>query len=318
MAQRKNSTSTRGTSATGPQAHEELCLMGPRHLSAHLKFIEESDRIAGLPSPAELADFWRAAAAVYRQLELSEPEAADDPDIRALPSSVATHVNKLMAQATFRSSFDTVPVAFGMVELDKLIASQYSLTQSVVRAVAADLAAPPKPKHLAEICLPIVPPNDDFRMACRDDNEFVFVSSAHDMRFLAASLVDPAEINGLRVQGHVKAVLALSLGFSTNVLNVVRLGRRVVLNNGHHRAYALRALGVTHVPCVIQVCTSHAELREAANSEICDNSDLYFDSPRPPLLRDFDRSDLACAIPSARMQRQVRVRFKFESRQLAV
>ena len=138
------------------------------------------------------------------------------------------------------------------------------------------------------------------------------------MRFLGATLVDPAAIKGLSVQGHARAVIALSVGFSSNVLNVIRLGNRVVLNNGHHRAYALRAMGLTHVPCVIQVCASHEELREAASSEICDNSDLYYEAPRPPLLRDFDRPDLTRAFTTARLQRQVSVQFKSESRQLAI
>ena len=292
--------------------------MGPRQLSTHLKFIEESALAGALPGPAELADFWRAAAAVYRQLELSEPGAADDPAIRPLPRAIEAHVTRLMEQPAFRNTFNTVPVAFGMVELDKMIVSQYSITRSVVERLRARHASRPTPKQLAEICLPIAPADDDCRLVYRDEGEFVFVSAAHDMRFLAATLVDPADIKGLTVQGHAKAVIALSLGFSTNVLNVVRFGNRVVLNNGHHRAHALRAMGLTHVPCVIQVCASHDELRQAASSEICDNSDLYYESPRPPLLRDFDRPDLACALTSARLQRQVRVRFKFESRQLAI
>ena len=90
-----------------------------------------------------------------------------------------------------------------------------------------------------------------------------------------------------------------------------------MLNDGHHRAYALRAMGLTHVPCVIQVCSSYEEVRLAATPEIHDNSDLYFESPRPPLLRDFDRPDLACRLTTERLRRQVNLRFKVESRQLA-
>jgi hypothetical protein len=318
MPTRKSKAVTTGTDSSGPHTTEELCLMGPRHLRTHLQFIEESIVAGVLPTLAELADFWRTATAVYRELEVSEPGAADDPGIGPLPRSIEAHVAKLLQQPVFRQTFDTVPVAFGMVELDKMIVSQYSLTRSVLERLRARHASRPTPKQLAEICLPLAPRDDECRLASRDDGEFVFVSGAHDMRFLGATLIDPAGIEGLTVQGHARAVVALSVGFSTNVLNVIRLGNRVVLNNGHHRAYALRAMGLTHVPCVIQVCASHEELREAASREICDNSDLYYESPRPPLLRDFDRPDLACALKSARLQRQVRVRFKFESRQLAI
>lgn len=291
--------------------------MGPRQLSAHLQALEESTSGVALPGPAELADFWRHAAATYRQLEVSEPGAADDPGIHALPRSIQRHVDSLVEQPEFRHTFDTVPVAFGMVELDKMIVSQYTLTRSIVDGLRARHASRPNARQLAEICLPMAAREDDCRLAYRDDGEFVFVSRKHDMRFLGASVVDPAAVSGLTVQGHAKAVIALSVGFSTNVLNVVRFGNRVVLNNGHHRAYALRAMGLKHVPCVIQVCASYEELREAASPEIYDHSDLYFESPRPPLLRDFDRPDLSLSLNSARLQRQVRVRFKFESRLLA-
>lgn len=317
MPTRRKGDPAKAAAAAGAPT-EELCLMGPRHLSAHLRLIERSAAAGGLSGPAELADFWRAAAAVYRQLDVAESGAADDPDIKALPPSIDRHVDKLMAQPVFRNTFDTVPVAFGMVELDKMIVSQYTITRSIVERLRARHALRPTLKQLAEICLPLEPRDDECRLAYRDDGEFVYVSGAHDMRFLGATLIAPADIKGLTVQGHARAVIALSLGFSTNVLNVVRLGNRVVLNNGHHRAHALRAMGLTHVPCVIQVCGSYEELREAASSEIYDNSDLYYESPRPPLLRDFDRPDLACALPSARLQRQVRVRFKVERRQLAI
>lgn len=314
--QRKRSTKEhRAAHNTGT---EELCLLGPRQLSAHLRLAEGSAQAHVGKRLADLADGWRAAAAVYRQLEVSEAGAADDPDIRALPPSIERHVDLLMAQAAFSDTFDTVPVAFGMVALDKMIVSQYTLTRSIVEGLHQAHGPRPSPRQQAHLCLPLQPRDDDCTLAYRDDGEFVFVSGAHDMRFLGATLLEPACIAGAAVQGHARAVIALSLGFSTNVLNVVRLGNRVVLNNGHHRAHALRAMGLTHVPCVIQVCTSHEELREAACSEIGENSDLYFESPRPPLLRDFDHPTLTCTLPSARLQRQVRVQFQSESRQLAV
>ena len=297
---------------------EELCLMGPRHLSSHLRFGEESAAAGEQADPSKIAQFWRAAAAIYRQLEVTEAGAADDPQIEHLPVVVQRHVDKLIEMPVFRTTFDTVPVAFGMVELDKLIVSQYYITRAIAERLRASCVPPISNKVLAELCLPTTPPGSDFKLAGKDSHEFVFVSGSHDMRFLGATLVDPASVTGLSVQGHVKAVVALSVGFSTNLLNAVRFGNRVVLNDGHHRAYALRAMGLTHVPCVIQVCGSYEEVRLAATPEIYDNSDLYFESPRPPLLRDFDRPDLACRLLTERLRRQVNLRFKVESRALAI
>ena len=59
-------------------------------------------------------------------------------------------------------TFDTVPVAFGLVPLDALIMSQYSMTQAVVDRIAAAHPAPISPKRLAELCLPLKAPRPAF------------------------------------------------------------------------------------------------------------------------------------------------------------
>ena len=107
------------------------------------------------------------------------------------------------------------------------------------------------------------------------------------------------------------------MGASCNLIDVVRWGDRLVLNNGHHRAHALRAQGLTHVPALIQVCGTSDELALAASAEIVDNSDLYFELPRPPLLRDFDNPALTHNLTTPRLQRQLRLSFKVESRLVA-
>jgi hypothetical protein len=296
---------------------EEWCLMGPRQLSSHLRYVEELALAGPAADPSAVAQFWRDAREVYRQLEVAEAGAADEPDVRPLPRALAAHQARLQASPALRHTFNTVPVAFGMVELDKLVISQYNVTRAIVEGLRASFDGRPTAPRLAALCLPLDTGAAGFRLAYRDEREFVFVSDAHDMRFLGASVLRGAELAAMAVQGHPQAAVALGLGFSANVLNAIRLGNRLVLNNGHHRAFALRAMGVTHVPCLIQVCASHAELSEAASSEICDNSDLYFESPRPPLLRDFDRPALVRTVHTPRLRRQVRVSFKVDSQLIA-
>ncbi len=313
----KNANLASDPAPAGGATTEEWCLMGPRQLSSHLRYVEELALAGKASDPSAVAQSWRDAREVYRQLEVAEAGAADDPGVKPLPKTLSAHQARLLASPALVHTFNTVPVAFGMVELDKLVVSQYTLTRAIVERLRFSFDARPTPRQLAELCLPLGPGAAGFRLAYRDEREFVFVSDSHDMRFLAASVLRGADLAKLVVQGHAQAALALSLGFSANVLNVVRLGKRLVLNNGHHRAYALRAMGVTHVPCVIQVCGSRAELAEAASSEICDNSDLYFESPRPPLLRDFDRPELVHTVRTPRLRRQVRISFKVDSQLVA-
>ncbi len=62
---------------------------------------------------------------------------------------------------------------------------------------------------------------------------------------------------------------------------------RIILHNGYHRAYALRSLGITHAPCIIQTLTRNDELGVAATKKVTQDPDFYLASARPPLLKDF-------------------------------
>ena len=72
--------------------------------------------------PGDLADMWRDAAEVFHGLQTAEAGAADKPDIRPLSKTLQKHVDRLVKLDSFAQTFSSVPVAFGMVELDKLVA----------------------------------------------------------------------------------------------------------------------------------------------------------------------------------------------------
>ena len=229
-----------------------------------------------------------------------------------------THVAALAALPAVRATFDSVPIAFGMVALGSLVVSQYTLTCSKVDALCQNRLTTRQPRAIAALCLPLAPGTAQFALVSQDSREFVFASDAHDMRFLAAQVHAAAAPITAAMPGHAQALLALGVGFSTNVLDVIRFKNRTVLNNGHHRAYALHRMGITHVPCLIQACGDEAELALAASEEIQRNSDLYFDAARPPLLRDFDNPLLTRRFAVPRLRRLLRLTFEVESQLLAL
>lgn len=294
---------------------QTLYLLGATRLPEYLDFVRE--RVIGGRDMdrTELADDWREAAALYRELETTEAGAADKPPVKPLPAALQRHVEALAELPNFRKTFATVPVAFGLVELDRLVVYQHRIAMHAVDRMTAR-PGPLDDAALADICLPLGTPPAAFRMVAGDDHQMVFESDNHDARFLEPQLVDPADIAGFTVNGHAQAVLALAVGFTTNVLNVVRHNNRLVLNNGYHRAYALRALGVTHAPCLIQVCSHWEDVALVASSEIYDNATLYFSAPRPPLLRDFLNPELTRRFATHRMRKQIRISFEAESIQL--
>ena len=297
-------------------ADEELCLVGVTRLADFIDFVRKRAIGGQDMDRGELADQWRDAAAVFKELQISEAGAADKPDIKPLPPLLQAHTEQLVKLAHFQQTFSSVPVAFGMVELDKLIVCQQHIARSSVDKMTRSMVSPLSDADLAGVCLPLTPSDSDFRLALEEDGRFIFVSDTHDARFLSAQLVKPSDIKGFAVSGHPQAVVALSVGFTTNVLNVVRFGSRIVLNNGYHRAFALRQLGVTHAPCLIQVCGHWEDVGLAGSSEMYENGPVYFSSARPPLLRDYANPALTQTFPTKRLRRQIRLTYEVDSTEL--
>jgi hypothetical protein len=95
-------------------------------------------------------------------------------------------------------------------------------------------------------------------------------------------------------------------------MNAFHAAGRLILNNGSHRAYALREAGVTHVPCVIQQIAGLEELSLVAPGAVRRRPRLYLEHRRPPMLRDYFDPQLRSIVPSVRRLRQVTVRFRIE------
>ena len=106
--------------------------------------------------------------------------------------------------------------------------------------------------------------------------------------------------------------MGIAVGFSSNLLNAIYAENRLILNNGNHRAYALRNLGVAHAPCVIQHVSSRDELDLVAASAVRSDPDLYLKHPRPMMLKDYFNPKLHKVVPVHRRLRQVIVQFEAE------
>ncbi len=297
---------------------QELCLMGATRMADFIDFVRERAIGGRDMDPGDLADMWRDAAEVFHGLQTAEAGAADKPDIRPLSKTLQKHVDRLVKLDSFAQTFSSVPVAFGMVELDKLVVCQQHVGRASVDRMVDRLPRPLSDTDLASVCLPLTAAPASFRLAHRDEDRFVFVSDTHDARFLGTQVLAPGAIQGLKVNGHPQAVVALAVGFTTNVLNVVRYGQRVVLNNGYHRALALRELGVTHAPCLIQVCSHWEDVGLAGSGEMYHNGPVYFSSARPPLLRDFADARLVRPFATRKLTREIRLKYEVDTLQLAL
>ena len=296
--------------------NEALCLLGVTRLADFITFVRERTVGGRERDKGELADMWRQAAKAFEILQTTEAGIADAPLVKPLSGALQSHVKKLAKLAHFQRTFSAVPVAFGMVELDKLVVYQQHISSSTVSKMTDTLIAPLPDTALADLCLPLTPSDAGFRVALEEDGRFIFISDSHDARFQGAQLVKPSDVKGLKVNGHSQAVVALSVGFTTNVLNVVRYGSRMVLNNGYHRAFALRQMGVTHAPCLIQVCAHWEDVGLVGSSELMDNGPVYFSATRPPLLKDYANPELMKIFPAKRLKKEIRLTYEVNTVQL--
>ena len=145
-----------------------------------------------------------------------------------------------------------------------------------------------------------------------NNDRFVFVSSSNDLRFLGAVPLQRDQIKDYPERGKFVGLVGIAVGLGSNFMNAVYAEKRLILNNGSHRAYALRRLGVTHVPCIIQHCASRDEVDAVAATEVRKNPDAYLKHPRPSMLRDYFDPALHLVMPVYRRLRQVTVRFEIE------
>jgi hypothetical protein len=91
----------------------------------------------------------------------------------------------------------------------------------------------------------------------------------------------------------VAAVIAF-VGYGGSPINVIAANGRLVLNNGFHRVYALRSLGVTHIPVVIQQATNVRLEFPPAVAGL--PREYLLGTPRPVLMKDFFHDDFCISL----------------------
>lgn len=270
-----------------------LWLLGQPHLEEYLSFVAR--RVVGgdqLPVLA-LADEWRTANDHYYHLEQTEAGDADRIGTRPLPARLAPRAQAVMANPHFRAIFDSVPTTIEMVELDRLILWQGSVDDSFAAARGASLGARPDPARLFDHCLPLRRDPPPFTIRRLASDHYQIVSDATDLSAQSPQLLDRIARDTLATTGPVVAALALPVAFGANFMSAIRSDDRLVLHNGYHRAYALRAMGVRHVPCIVQTVTRRDELKLIADTRVSSDPAFYFRAARPPMLRDFFDPKLA-------------------------
>ena len=286
---------------------ETILLAGRPSLRGFLRFVDRN-AIAS-PDRAALAEEWQAAREHVRALETAEPGLAEHPEIRPLGPEYEPLLIELLKDPAVRPGFNFVPTDVALVELDRLVVFQRHIDLTFARQLAKTLGPAPSRDTIFRTCLPFDHPAPPVEWSRVRRDRFVFVSPSNDLRYLGTMSLQSAHITGYPVRGTLVGAVGLGVGFGGNFLNAVYAENRLILTNGSHRAYALRSLGVTHAPCIVQHASNRDEVDLVAAEDVRKAPDYYLNGPRPPLLRDYFDPKLRKLFHARRFLRQVTIRF---------
>jgi hypothetical protein len=254
----------------------------------------EANSIDSEERKREIKTQWLAAAEHFQELVNAEPGIAATIDTRLLPQEAADFLRELHLNPAFNKTFSNFPVSFEEVEIDKIVASQRTVHVDFIERLTSKYAH--SAENILNFCLH---PGQDQTPAIAGrsgPNAFTFSSENPGLRFLGVyeQPYEAAMMEDHHPGGQPIRAVVLLVGYGSSTINVYRLGDRIILNNGFHRLYALRALGITHAPVVVQRVT-HSNLE--LPSQIADLPREYLaTAPRPGLMKDFFDERLTCEV----------------------
>lgn len=292
---------------------EAVFLKGRPPMGEFLGFVRHQSLGGSAVDLTALSDEWRAANDHVQQLELSEAGLADDPSIEDLPDTLDSKRAEFVSNPVVKQSFAVVPFDVRLVEIDRLVVFQKVINLDHVRRIKTRLGPSPSQAELFDACLPLG--NDGTSVVGHQiaNNAWVFVSPSNDLRVLDTTVLHPDQVLEHTWSGFPASIVGFAIGFGVNALSAIQVGRRLVLNNGSHRAYALREMGISKVPCLIQRVSRRDELEVVANEQLVKNADYFLTAPRPPLLKDYFDNDLRTIVRVPKRARQLKLVVASES-----
>jgi hypothetical protein len=284
-----------------------------RYLYAHAMRGEMVQHVRTQASSADrdrlpaIVTAWDALRPKISALQTSEAGLPDTITIGPLPPAADAFSAATVADPLVAKTFGAWRYGIAMVEADKIVFPQRAVNEKYAGQLALTYPSSPDLDALLRICLATraeMVPIQHLEVA---PNTHVFTSPNTDLRFLGAFLKEAvgAEDIPLVESGGLPAAAVVGFaGYGSPVVNAFKVGSRLILNNGHHRVYTLRKLGVSTIPVLIlEVTNPLADLPPTIAGvprELCL-------APRPPLVKDLLDEDFSIALSVKRRLKQLTI-----------
>ncbi len=293
-----------------PNPH--VLLVGHPPVTEFLGYVTTQTMDGRSRDESALMDAWRRGNDHLLALTETEAGYADGIELGDLPEELAPLAARVLADPVTRRDYALAPVSIEWIELDRLVVQQKHINVAFADELRAEIGESPSPTQIFEFALPSEKRRDPpVRTGRTGEASWVFKSVSNDFRILDAELLEPAQITGFDASGVPAVIVALSLGYGSNYLSALSVGARLVLQNGSHRAYALRAAGQTHAPCLVQHISRHEELRAIVGdgSPLIAPGENLLTTGRPPLFKDYFDEQLRMIVDVPASLRQIQVGF---------
>lgn len=299
------------TTAMMQTLDEVVFLRGRPPLGEYINYIQQNDVNGSQLTPAALAAEWREANSRVQELEKTEKGIADSPKVESIAPELVKLVTEFSHDPSVQRSFGFMPFLFGMIDLDQLVVFQKQINMPFIRQLQPEIAEIRTEEEMFRFVFSRSKPTPPVRMARMGPAGFSFVSPSMDFRPLDVAVLQQGQVREFQVGGTLNSIVGVAVGYGSNVLQATRYKGRLLLGNGSHRAYALRAAGKRRVPCLVQEATLEEEVKMTFPS-IAEDLGTYFDIPRPPMLKDYFEPKLTRIVQVPRKLRQVRVLLQVE------
>src|SRR5437588_2967267 len=252
-----------------------------------LQYVRTQTLSEELSRLSEIFSAWQHVQPRVADLIGREAGIADKIQTTEIPTQYKPKLDAIATDNLFQRTFSHLPVSFGVVEIDKLVAAQRVVNLDYVNRLIARFPKEPDLDELLDICVSPKREMEPIQHLEVAPNTHVFSSPNSDIRFLGAFLkqLTTEDLNHAVLGGVPAAAVIAFVGYGGAPVNVLQSGPRIVLNNGVHRVYALRSIGVTEIPVVIQhVGNPQLEFPPQVAGL---PKEYLLDVPRPVLMKDF-------------------------------
>jgi hypothetical protein len=251
---------------------------------------EEADRLQ------QIMRAWEGLQPRVADLVQRESGQADAMQVTPISDEHQLKLNLFASDPLFQKTFSSLHVSFKLVEIDKLVAPQRTVNLDYVSHLLESFPKSPTISDLLDICLSPERKMDPIQHLEVAQNVHVFSSPNSDIRFLGAFVKHlTAEDLDYAVSGGLPAAAILAfVGYGGAPVNVLQVANRFILNNGFHRVYALRSIGITEIPVVVQhVRNLQLEFPPTVAGL---PKDYLLNAPRPVLIKDFFEPEFAITL----------------------